>query len=168
MEWIFCSVDDERVRRDAFECGVPELNEYLKKYAHQNDRRGIAKTFVAIPEGGNGDVAGYYSVSMAEVKRESLPENYRKGLPRYPLPAMRLGKLAVDGSMQGRGLGEELLMESFRKAVSLSFEVGIFAVIVDAKNEQAKAFYLKYDFIALENNEFSLFIPISTITRILE
>jgi hypothetical protein len=65
MEWIFCSLDDERVRREAFECGVPELNEYLKKYARQNDRRGIAKTFVAIAEGGNGDVAGYYSVSMA-------------------------------------------------------------------------------------------------------
>ena len=168
MEWIFCSLDDERVRREAFECGVPELNEYLKKYARQNNRRGIAKTFVAIAEGGNGDVAGYYSVSMAEVKRESLPENYRKGLPRYPLPAMRLGKLAVDCSMQGRGLGEELLMESFRKAVSLSSKVGIFAVIVDAKNEQAKAFYLKYGFIALEDNELSLFIPISTITTILE
>ncbi|HAX78660.1 MAG TPA: GNAT family N-acetyltransferase [Cyanobacteria bacterium UBA11372] len=168
MRWIFCAIDDDRVRRETFDCGVPELNEYLKKYARQNDRRGIAKTFVAIPEGGNGDVAGYYSVSMAEIKRESLPENYRRGLPRYPVPAMRLGKLAVAVSMQGRGLGKKLLINCFEKSLRLSEEVGIFAVVVDAKDLQAKNFYLKYGFVTLEDDEFSLFIPLATIIKVLE
>ncbi|MGL4375252.1 MAG: GNAT family N-acetyltransferase [Microcoleaceae cyanobacterium] len=167
MEWIFFPIDDYRVTRNDFDCGVPELNEYLKKYARQNDRRGISKTFVAIPPGENSEVAGYYSVSMAEIKRESLPDNYRKGLPCYPVPAMRIGKLAVSRAMQGRGLGGELLMESFRKAVNLSFEVGIFAVIVDAKNEGVKQFYLKYGFLPFVDNELSLFIPISTIIQLL-
>ncbi|OKH40151.1 GNAT family N-acetyltransferase [[Phormidium ambiguum] IAM M-71] len=168
MEWIFCSIDDDTVNRDNFDCGVPELNEYLKKYARQNDRRGIAKTFVAISEGENKDVAGYYSVGMAEIKRESLPANYQRGIPRYPVPSMRLTRLAVAVTMQGKGLGGELLIECFRKAVRLSSEVGIFAVIVDAKNQPAKEFYLKYGFIPLEDNELSLFIPIATITKVLK
>lgn len=137
MRWIFFPID-ANVSRDNFDCGIPELNEYLKKYARQNHRKGVAKTFVAIPEVGNREVAGYYSVSMAEIKRESLPDNYSRGLPRYPVPAMRVGKLAVDKSMQGRGLGKTLLMECLQRAVRLSSEVGIFAVIVDALNEQAK------------------------------
>ena len=106
--------------------GVPELNEYLQKYARQNHKKGIAKTVVAILEAGNGEVAGYYSIAVGEIKREFLPENYRRGLPRYPVPAMLVVKLAVEKTMQGRRLGEELLLESLRKALHLSSEVGIF------------------------------------------
>ena len=168
MKWIFLPIDDDRIKKENFDSGVPELNDYLKKYARQNDRRGIAKTFVVIPEGENGDVAGYYSVSMAEIKRESLPENYRRGLPRYPVPAMRLGKLAVALSLQGRGIGKRLVINCFEKAIRLAPDVGIFAVVVDAKNQQAKQFYLKYGFIPLEDDELSLFIPIATIIKVLE
>ncbi len=168
MKWIFCSIDDQRVRREIFDCGVGELNEYLQKYARQNHKKGIAKTVVAIPEAGNGDVAGYYSVSVGEIKREFLPENYRRGLPRYPVPAMLLGKLAVDVKMQGSGLGKKLLINSFMKSLRLASEVGIFAVKVDAKNESAKGFYLKYGFIPLENDPLSLFIPIASIAKMLE
>lgn len=167
MKWIFLPIDDYSLGREDFDCGVPELNEYLKKYARQNDRRGISKTFVAIPQGENSEVAGYYSVSMAEIKRESLPENYRRGLPRYQVPAMRLGRFAVSLSMQGRGLGKRLLINCFEKAINLSSEVGIFAVIVDAKNEGVKQFYLKYGFLPFVDNELSLFIPISTIIQLL-
>lgn len=163
MEWIFCSIDDSRVHRDNFDCDVPELNEYLKKYARQNQRKGIAKTWVAIPQGGNGQVAGYYSISMAQLQRESLPENYRKGLPRYPLPVMRIGKLAVTQSMQGRRLGETLLVDAFNRVIRLSQDIGVLGVIVDALNEKAKGFYLQYGFISLEGDELSLFIPMSRI-----
>ena len=100
MQWIFCPINDIRVIRDNYDCGIPELNDYLKKYARQNQRKGIAKTWVAILKDGDGQVAGYYSISMAELKQESLPENYRKGLPRYPIPVMRIGKLAVDRSIR--------------------------------------------------------------------
>ena len=167
MKLVFCTIHDNRVNRKNFDCGVPELNEYLKKYARQNDIRGIAKTFVAIPEIGSENAAGYYCVSMAEIKQESLPEIYRRGIPRYPVPAMRLGKLAVDLSMQGKGLGKKLLINCFEKSIRLSSEVGIFAVIVDAKNQPVKQFYLKYGFIPFEDNELSLFIPLATITKLL-
>jgi ribosomal protein S18 acetylase RimI-like enzyme len=165
MQWIFCAIDDIGVIRDNFDCGIPELNDYLKKYARQNQRKGIAKTWVAILQNGDGQVAGYYSISMAQLELESLPENDRKGLPRYPIPVMRIGKLAVDRSMQGRRLGETLLVDAFNRVIRLSQDIGVFGVIVDALNEQAKGFYLKYNFIPLQGNELSLFIP---MTRILE
>lgn len=167
MEWIFSPLDGT-FSRDEFDCGVPQLNDYLKKYARQNQEKGIAKTFVAITDVENKIIVGYYSVSMGQVEFESMPQQYRRGLPRYPLPAMRVGKLAVDSSMQGRGLGKELLMDCFRKAFSLSQDIGIFAVTVDAINEQAKAFYLKYGFIQLQDHPFSLFIPITTISSSIE
>jgi hypothetical protein len=72
VNWIFCPIDNS-ISRENFDCGVPELNEYLKKYARQNDVKGIAKTFIAIPHTENREVAGYYSVSMAEIRHESLP-----------------------------------------------------------------------------------------------
>jgi len=171
MKWVFCPIDDKRVRRENFDCGVPELNEYLQKYARQNHKKGIAKTVVAIPaipEEGNEDVAGYYSISVGEIKREFLPEMYRRGLPRYPVPAILVGKLAVDVKMQGSGLGKKLLINSFIKSLRISSEVGIFAVKVDAKNESAKAFYLKYGLIPLSNDPLSLFIPIASIAKMLE
>ena len=162
MNWIFCPIDDS-CQRDTFDCGIPELNEYLKQYARQNDRKGIAKTFVALPQVGDRVVAGYYSVSMSQIERNSLPENHTKGLPRYPVPAMLIGKLAVDKSMQGIGVGEELLVDALKKAVRLSAEVAIFAVRVDAINERANNFYVKYGFIPFLDNRLTLFMPIKVI-----
>lgn len=168
MKLIFCPIDDSRVRKENFDCGVPELNDYLKKYARQNHIRGMATTFVAIPQDGDGRVSGYYSSSMGEIKRELLPEQYRRRLPRYPVPAMRIGKLAVDRAMQGRGLGEKLLVDALNKAVRLSADVGVFAVTVDALNERAKEFYVRYGFLPLESSELSLFIPITRIVEAFE
>ncbi|WP_017716209.1 GNAT family N-acetyltransferase [Kamptonema formosum] len=168
MEWTFCSIDDDRLKKNDFDCGVPALNDYLIKYARQNHKKGIAKTFVAIANPGNWEVAGYYSLSMGEIEFESLPERYRRGLPRYPLPAVRIGKLAVSQSMQGRRLGEKLLMDALNKAVRLSQDIGVFAVTVDALNEPVKQFYLKYGFLPLENSDLSLFIPIRSIVGAFE
>ena len=123
---------------------------------------------MAIPDAESKVVVGYYSVSMDKIEFQSLPEQYRRGLPRYPVPAMLIGKLAVDRSMQGRGLGKEMLIDAFGKAVRLSSQVGVFAVTVDAFNEQAKKFYLKYGFIPFEDNPLSLFIPMSTVSEELE
>jgi GNAT superfamily N-acetyltransferase len=167
LELIFYPIDGS-VRKEDFDCGITELNDYLKKYARQNHERGIAKTFVALLNTGDKTIVGYYSTSMAEIRRESFPENYRRRLPRYPIPAMRIGKLAVDKSVQGKGLGKELLMQAFGSVVRLSSEVGIFAVTVDAFDEQAKQFYLKYGFIPLEDNERSLFLPMKTILTVIE
>ncbi|MBD1900772.1 GNAT family N-acetyltransferase [Trichocoleus sp. DQ-A3] len=164
MEWIFHPLDSS-VRKDAFDCGVPKLNDYLKQYAGQNDRKGIAKTFVAIPKEDGNEVVGYYTISMSSITFDSLPEQLRKRLPRYPVPAMLIGQLAVDTSMQGRGLGKRLLMDALSKAVRLADEVGIFAVRVDALDDESKQFYLKYGFVPLIDYKFSLFLPMATILK---
>lgn len=164
MEWTFQPIDSS-VQRDFFDCRISELNEYLKRYAKQNDKKGIAKTFVVIPKAGSREVAGYYSVSMAKIEFESLPGRHAVGLPRYPVPAMRVGKLAVDQSIQGRGLESELLVDALKRAVSLSQQVGIFAVLVDALSDEAKGFYLKYNFVPLQDQKLSLFLPMKTIQK---
>ncbi len=162
--WIFCGLN-KSLNRQSFDCGVAELNEYLQRYASQNHRKGIATTFVALASTDDLQIAGYYSVSMAEMTIELLPIEFQKGLPRYPIPAMRIGRLAVDINRRREGLGKALLMECFRRAIFLSREIGIFAIVVDATNDSARDFYLKYGFIPLPSQPMTLFIPLATIGK---
>jgi ribosomal protein S18 acetylase RimI-like enzyme len=156
---------DSGITRDRFDCGIPELNDYLQKYARQNQLKGIAKTIVALADDSEGTVAGYYAISMAELSNTLLPEADRKKLPRYPIPAVKLAKLAVDRSFQGQGVGRDLLIHVLQKALSLSEEIGVVAVIVDATNEQAKSFYVKYGFVPLPERPLTLFLPIASIAK---
>ncbi|OBQ08131.1 MAG: acetyltransferase [Anabaena sp. LE011-02] len=167
MTYIICSINDKRVIRDNFDCGVSELNEYLKKYAKQNDKKGIAKTWIAILDDKEGDALGYYSISMAELKQDTLPEDYRQKLPRYPLPVIRIGKLAVDKSMQGKGLGETLLVDALTRGIRLADDIGVYGFTVDAINENAKNFYLSYGFIPLCDQQLSLFISLKNLKGLL-
>ncbi|HEY9701561.1 MAG TPA: GNAT family N-acetyltransferase, partial [Allocoleopsis sp.] len=96
---------------------------------------------------------------------ESLPQSYQKGIPTYPIPALLIGKLAVDKSAKGQGLGGELLVDALLRTVKISQEIGIFAVRVDAIDLKAKEFYLKYEFISFQDNPLSLFLPITTIIK---
>ncbi|BAY12482.1 GNAT family N-acetyltransferase [Calothrix sp. NIES-2098] len=162
--WNFVPID-KQYPRDTFDCGYVILNDYLKKYARQNHNKGIAKTFVAIPASGSLKIDGYYTVSASVIEYESLPESYQRGMPAYPIPAMLIGRLAVDKSMKGQGLGSELLADALYRAVRAAQEIGIFAVRVDAIDLQAKDFYLKYEFIPFQDNELSLFLPMATIMR---
>lgn len=143
-----------------FDCGAEELNTYLKRFAKKNDKLGIGRTYVLLDK---AHALGFYTVSMAQIEFKALPKSTQGKLPRYPIPAVRIGRLAIDLSAQGQGLGEFLLMDALTRCLRVSEEIAIFAVIVDAKNDQAKAFYLKYGFIPLEDQELSLFLPVSTI-----
>ncbi len=145
-----------------FDCGTPALNDYLQKYARQNHNRNIGKTFLALGKDGK-EILGYYTASASEIDTETLPETHSKHLPRYPVPAMRIGRLAVDKSHQGQGIGAELLWDAFRRAINVSNEIGIYAVAVDAKDAKASAFYLKYGFIPLTHKPLAFFLPIETI-----
>ncbi|MEH2131344.1 MAG: GNAT family N-acetyltransferase [Nostoc sp.] len=156
---------DKKHQRDSFDCGYAILNDYLNKYAWQNHIKGIAKTFVAIPASGSLKIDGYYTVSASVIEYESLPESYHRGMPAYPIPAMLIGRLAVDNSVKGQGLGGELLADAMYRAVRVSQEIGMYTVRVDAIDFQAKEFYLKYEFIPFQDNELSLFLPIATIVR---
>jgi GNAT superfamily N-acetyltransferase len=161
VKWIFSTLDSSFDRTN-FDCGRQPLNDYLKKYASQNMRSGYSVTFVVTTEESK-KIAGYYCASATTIEFANLPKSLSKKLPKYPAPAMLIGQLAVDKSMQGRGLGEILLMHALSRAVRVSSEIGIYAVRVDAIDLESKEFYLKYGFVAFEDAPFSLLLPIATI-----
>jgi GNAT superfamily N-acetyltransferase len=144
-----------------FDCGYTELNEYLRRYAVKNDRLSIGKTFLALTD--KSELAGYFTVSTAQIAAHALPEETKSRLPRYPIPAFRIGKLAVDHHFQGNGVGRWLLTQALLKAAEVSHSAAVFAVLVDAIDERARAFYLKYGFISFEEHPLSLFLPLATI-----
>jgi GNAT superfamily N-acetyltransferase len=152
--------------RSSFDCGYPQLNEYLRRYAVKNEKLSIGKTFLGLTD--DHQLAGYFTVSTAEITAESLPEQTKATLPRYPVPAFRIGKLAVDHRFQGGGVGRWLLTQAFYKAVEVSENAAVFAVLVDAIDEKAKAFYLKYGFIPFEEHPLTPFLPIATIKEALQ
>lgn len=165
QRWNFVPIN-KKYERDNFDCGYPVLNDYLKKYARQNHEKGIAKTFVAISQSQSLKIEGFYTVSASVIEFASLPESYQKRMPNYPIPAILIGKLAVDNSMKGQGLGRELLVNALFRTVKAAQEIGIFAVRVDAIDLSAKEFYLKYEFIPFQDQPLSLFLPMTTIYKL--
>jgi len=144
-----------------FDSGEPSLNLFLQKHALNNFRAGLGRTFLAL-EKGNPPVAGYFTISTGSVRFDTVPDYGRKRLPRYPIPTVHLGRLAVDLHFQGRGLGETLLIEALRKAALASTSVGVYAVDVIALNNRAKGFYLKYGFVEMLDASMHLMLPIAT------
>jgi GNAT superfamily N-acetyltransferase len=147
--------------RKEFDCGETSLNDFLRQFARQNNEKGLGRTFVAVlPQ--SSRVYGYYTLASGMVRYETAP----KKLPRYPVPVALLGRLAVDKVAKGQGLGEFLLLDALRRAAGLAEQIGIYAVEVDALNEQARAFYLKYGFLELLDDRQRLFLPIETIQKL--
>lgn len=162
--WTIESLDKRHIRT-AFSCGDISLDEYLKKYASQNERLNVSRHYVAL-EAGMTSVVGYYSLSAGSVEWETLPNETRKKLPKYPVPVAHLGRLAVDRSMQGRGLGEYLLLDALARISRLTNEIGIQAIEVVAATEQACRFYEKYGFLSLLDDPLHLFLSITTIRKL--
>lgn len=159
LEFVIEPLDKHHQRED-FDCGEASLNDFLQKYARQNAERGLGRTFVAVLPG-EKKVLGYYTLSSGSVAFETVPEK----LPRYPIPVAHLGRLAVDLSMRGQGLGELLLMDALARSVLIANELGIYAVELFALTEGAKQFYLKYGFIPLKDDDKHLYLPIKTIIQ---
>lgn len=147
-----------------FSCGIPELDEYLKRYAKPNHKKGIGKTFVLLSK---ELVIGYYTISMGNVEFHRIPEICRISIPKYPIPVGRIGKLAIDNSNQGKGFGKYLLIDALNRITEASRQIAAYAVVVDAKNIAAKAFYEHYGFIPYQDEPMSLFIPIASFQSLL-
>jgi GNAT superfamily N-acetyltransferase len=153
---------DERHDRAAFESGVEPLDRYLRTQASQDMRRRIASCFVLVDE--SPAPLGYYTIAATSLVLTDLPEALARRLPRYPLvPATLLGRLAVDRRHRGRGFGQHMLLDAFARA--LRSEIATYAIVVDAKDQQAAAFYRAHQFLPLTTDR-RLFIPMAEIARL--
>ena len=146
--------------RSAFDCGVAALNDYLKRFALQNQKKNAARTYVAT----RGDrVVGYYTLAYGSVASEEAPPRVTAGLARYPIPIILLARLGVDLSERGQGLGEGLLKDALLRTLQAADIAGLRAILVHAKDAAAKAFYERYGFEPSPIDPYHLFLKISDI-----
>lgn len=150
---------------DAFHCGELELDTYLRRCASQDVRRGLAKVFVATPCDETQRPAGFFSLSAGSISSEALPRDIALKLPRYPVPIALLGRLAVDQSFQGRGLGSILLSDACRKVVLASRVLAVAAILVDAKDSSVAAFYRHFGFVPLPGRPDRLLLPAKVLQQ---
>ncbi len=149
--------------RKTFDCGVDRLNRYLKQQASQDERRNVAACYLLI-EQATDRVAGFYTLSAGSVLLADLPPEKAKKLPRYPtVPVGRIGRLAVDEDFKGQKLGGVLLVDAISR--SSNSELGIYAMVVDAKDEDAVRFYEHHGFIAFGSAPQVLFLPLSEAVK---
>lgn len=128
---------------ETFGCGVPPLDDYLRKFALTNHKSGAARTYVALR--GNR-VVGYFTLAVGSIEHAEAPARIAQGLARYPIPVLLLARLATDSREQGTGLGKALLKHAMLKAVQAADIAGIRAILTHAKDEKAKAFYQRFGF----------------------
>jgi len=149
--------------RSEFSCGEDALDRYFRAQVTQDIRRRVANCFVAV-EVASGTLVGFYTLAAAGVPLLDLPPTVTKKLPRYPtVPAIRVGRLAVEKRFQGRGLGAALLADAATR--SLRADVAAFLLLVEAKNDSAVAFYEKLGFIRFESQPRNLFLPLATVEK---
>jgi GNAT superfamily N-acetyltransferase len=159
----------EKLRADhpieGFDCGREELNRYLLRFAWANQQAGAAQTYVGLV--GNA-VVGYYTLAVGQVTREEAPERLTKGLARHPVPIMLLARLAVSGSAQGQGIGKALLRDAMLRTIQAADIAGIRAFAVHAKDDEARRFYEKFDFIPSPADPMHLFVLLKDVRRIMQ
>ena len=153
---------EKRHERGAFDCGEAELNAYLVRHARQSHEKGAAKSFLAV-DTGNNRILGFYSLSPASVAYARTPSLIAQGLARHEVPVFRLARLAVDKSVQGKGLGGQLLLAAGRRCLRVAAEAGGVALLIDAKNAGVADWYASYGAVPLLDAPLSLLLPFKTI-----
>jgi GNAT superfamily N-acetyltransferase len=152
--------------RANFNCGHAALDEFLKKYAGQYTRRKLGTTYVAFVPG-QPLVLGYYTLAPSHFEFVHAPPKLIKGLPKHPLPSLLLARLAVAESERRKGLGKFLLLDAFERCLRVAREVAFRAIEVEAIDDQAAAFYVKYGFIPFPSDSHHLALPLETVEELL-
>jgi GNAT superfamily N-acetyltransferase len=152
--------------RSGFRCGVGELDEWFLKRAGQGVRRNVARVFVALDDRG---IAGFYSLCAFTLSLDEVPESLAAKLPRYDrIPAALIGRLARDERRRGEGVGELLVADAVRRVLSAAEEIAVFAIVVEAKGDDASSFYRSLGFIAFPNDPSRLFMLTATASAAVE
>ncbi len=162
LDWREESLD-RRHDRSTFDCGVPALNDYLKRFARQNHESGGAKTFVAVAPHSPATLLGYYTISPGAIAFAKAPPVVTRGLGRYEVPVFRLGRLAVSQTFQGRGLGGDLLLAAGARVIAVAGEVGGVALAIDAKDDRAALWYERFGALRLIDEPLKLILPLDTL-----
>jgi GNAT superfamily N-acetyltransferase len=148
-----------------FDCGDERKNKFLKNFALQNSKGGLGRTYVAVKPEKDKKVYGYYTISSSAVRFENLPP--AKHLPRYPLPAILIGKLAIEKGAQKQGLGTALLFNALKRAATVAEEIGVFLIEIKAVNERAKNLYVKIGFLEMLDEPMKLYLGIKKVRQLL-
>ena len=146
-----------------FDCDLSDLNQFLQRYALVNQKANSAQTYVCCKD---GEVAGFYSLTLGSVEHEEAPHRVVKGLARHPVPVMILARLAVDKTHQRKGLGRALLKDALLRTLQVSDIAGIRALIVHAKNDAARQWYLEWEFEPSPTDPFHLFLMLKDLKAI--
>jgi GNAT superfamily N-acetyltransferase len=154
--------------RSAFDCGDNSLNEFLWHHARKSHIKGGAKTFLAVEKSDSEKILGFYSIAPSSVAYANTPEIVKRGLARHEVPVFRLGRLAVDRSVQGLGLGGQLLLSAGRRTIQVASQAGGVALLIDAKNARVAEWYSRFGAVPLLDNPLSLLLPLKTIYAVLE
>lgn len=152
------SVHDRR----AFDCGKPPLNDFLRTKAAKHQAQHVSRTFVLTDSAEPKRILGYYTLSNCQIARQDLSADEARALPRHPVPAVMLARLAVDQQRQGKHYGRWLLMDAIKRCALVGQQSGVYALVVDAKDNEAKRFYLRYGFIAIVSRPMMLYLPLET------
>lgn len=155
-------------QRDEFQCGIEALDRYLKQQARQEADKHVAAPFVLV-QAENPAVLGYYTLSASSISAADIAPELASKLPRYPqLPVTLIGRLAVDTRLKGQGRGSFLIIDALRRCFENAANVAAVAVVVDAKDDDAAAFYRHFRFLALQTNPRRLYLPMKTVAKLLE
>lgn len=164
MQVVLLTRDHDRA---GFDCGVPELNRFLKATARQHNDKGISRTFVLSDEQNPKVILGFFTLTICEVNIKEIPAVYAKKYPpQHGLPAVRLARLAVSVKERGKRYGETLLGEAVHRTATIAGQAGLIGLFVDAKDEAAKRFYEKYGFVTTEDRPRQLFLPADTLLQL--
>lgn len=148
--------------RAGFRCGVNALDEYLHKQAGQDVKRRVSRVFVATTLEQPDVITGYYTLSSLSIEFDQLPEKLARRLPRHPLPAALLGRLAISQDAQGRGIGGLLLADAIKRTLAVSNQIAIYALVIDVIDDQVRGFYEQYGFLPLGSDSRRLFLPLQS------
>lgn len=148
---------------DAFDCGREELNRFLQQHALQNQQSGGTQTYVGLA---GQSVVGYYALAVGSVEQEEAPERVKKGLGKHSIPIMLLARLAVDRHWQKQGIGAALLKDAVLRTLQAADIAGIRALVVHAKDDEARRFYERFDFLPSPSDPLHLFMLLKDARKI--
>ncbi|OWY65860.1 GNAT family N-acetyltransferase [cyanobacterium TDX16] len=157
---------DKSHARESFDCGSVALNQFLKQTARQHVQKGISRTFVLIDSDHPQEIIGFFTLTLCEVRIQELSPKWAKKYPPI-VSGIKLARLAVDQNWQAKGIGGILIVEAMRRAIVVAKNAGGIGLFVDAKDEAAKNFYLRYGFESLESSALQMFLPMLAVESFL-